>query len=218
MLAVDLGPPTTWIGVIGVGTAIGLIIAYFASREYIRRTIQVLKDTIASQTEQIKAEKQLAMTLAEAHATAIALAEEKLRVMTAERDAYRGDLHTLRETVTPLHLELQELKLRPDLNTVLQKEEAWHARRETFYTDMATNQRGIIEAQRDTLKIIGEIKTAVDEELKQSNEVCAAVGKALQDIVMKMDEREEASSERDKGMTELLTEIRDRLPPRPEPK
>jgi septal ring factor EnvC (AmiA/AmiB activator) len=217
ILALDWGPPSTWLGIIGFGTAIGLVIAYFASREYIRRTIQVLKDTIASQERQLLAEKDLAKTLAETHVALIAAVEEKLKAMTGERDGYRKDLHDLREAHTPLLLELQELKLRPDLNTVLQKEEAWHARREQFYSDMAANQRGIIEAQRDTLKIIGEIKATVDEELKQSNEVCAAVGKALQDIVMKLDEREEATADRDKGMMDLLTEIRDRLPAKPEP-
>src|SRR5437868_8521280 len=97
LLALDWGPPTTWFGIIGFGTAIGLVIAYFASREYIRRTIQVLKETIASQAEQIKAEKELAMTLAEAHKSAIDLGEEKLKAMTSERDGYRVDLHAIRE-------------------------------------------------------------------------------------------------------------------------
>jgi septal ring factor EnvC (AmiA/AmiB activator) len=218
LLAFDWGPPSTWFGIIGFGTAIGLVIAYFASREYIRRTIQVLKDTIDSLERQLKAEKELAMVLAEGHAATIAAGEEKLRIMTGERDVYRKDLHNLRGEHTPLLLELQELKLRPDLNTVLQKEEAWHSRREQFYTDMAANQRGIIEAQRDTLRIIGEIKSSVEAELKQSNEVCAAVGKALQDIVEKLDERESATAERDTGMMDLLAEIRDRLPPKPDAK
>jgi gas vesicle protein len=212
MLAFDLNSvPWGWLlGIIvSLGTTVGLIIAYFASREYIRRTMQVLKDTIDSQERQLTAEKALAKTLAETHATTVALSEEKLKAMTDERDAYRKDLHATREPMQAMQLELQELKLRPDLNQVLQKEEAWHQRREQFYTDMAGNQRLIIETQHKVLQLIGEIKSSVDDELKQSNEVCASVGKALQDIVSKMDDREEAAAERDKGMMEVLVAIRD---------
>jgi hypothetical protein len=214
MLAFDFNAiPWGWIVgfVISFGTAIGLIIAYFASREYIRRTIQVLKDTIQSQERQLLAEKDLAKTLAESHATAIALNEEKLKAMTSERDKYRNQLHDTREPMQAMTLELQELKLRPDLNQVLQKEEVWHSRREQFYTDMAGNQRLIIETQHKVLELIGGIKSSVDDELKQSNEVCASVGKALQDIVGKMDEREEAAAERDAAMMDVLKAIRDQL-------
>jgi hypothetical protein len=203
MLAFDITSlPWGWIlaGIISFGTAIGLIIAYFASREYVQRTIQVLKDTIESQERQLVAEKKLAATLAESHATAIALSEEKLAAMTKERNNYRDTLHTTRETMQATQLQLQELQLRPDLNQVLIKEEAWHARREEFYTVMAANQRAIIDTQRETLRIIGNIKTNVEEELKQSTEVCAQVGKALQDVLSGFADRDS-----------ILIEIRDLL-------
>lgn len=203
MLAFDFNTiPWGWVAgfIISFGTAIGLIIAYFASREYIRRTIQVLKETIASQNDQIKAEKDLAKVLAESHQTAIALSEEKLKAMTEERDGYRDKLHDLREPMQSMSLELQELKLRPDLNQILLKEEAWHTRRENFYTDMAGNQRAIIETQRETLRIIAEIKTNVEAELKASTDICAEVGKALQEVLTGFTDRDN-----------ILIEIRDLL-------
>lgn len=213
-LGLDLNSvPVGWIvGLfISIGTAIGLTIAYFASREYIKRTIEVLQDTIKSHETNLKAKDDLALSIAETVKQLYASLEEKLRVMTEERDSYRNQLHDTREPLQSLTLEVQTLKLRPDLNQVLEKEEQWHQRREQFYTDMAGNQRLIIETQHKVLELIGNIKSSVDDELRQSNEICASVGKALQDIVGKMDEREEAASERDTSMMEVLTAIKDEL-------
>lgn len=200
LIGLDFSFLRDWSIFVPVGTAIGLIVAYFASREYIRQTIKTLKDTIASQEQSLKAKDDLAKSLSETHISVIASLEEKLKAMTDERDNYRKQLHDIREEITPLKLEIQELKLRPDLNVVIQKEEAWHSRREVFYTDMAANQRAIIETSRDTLRIIGEIKTSVEQEIKESNEVCAAVGKGLQDVLSGMIDRDH-----------ILIEIRDLL-------
>lgn len=214
LIGLDLNSiPMGWIiGLfISIGTAIGLVIAYFASREYIKRTIEVLQDTIKSHEINLKAKDDLALSIAETVKQLYASLEEKLRVMTEERDSYRTQLHDTRGPMQSLTLEVQTLKLRPDLNQVLEKEEQWHQRREQFYSDMAGNQRLIIDTQHKVLQLMGEIKVNVDSELKQSNEVCATVGKALQDIAGKMDDRETAAAERDTAMMDVLVAIKDEL-------
>jgi hypothetical protein len=201
--------PVGWIiGVIAsIGLAIGLMIAYFASREYIKRTIEVLHTTIKSLEENIKAKDELAASLFETNKQHNASLESKLETMTGERDGYRDKLHATVQPMQALTLELQELKLRPDLNQVLLKEEAWHSRREEFYTTMAQNQHAIIDTQREGLqiqreiiRIIGEIKTNVEAELKQSTDICAEVGKALQEVLLGFTDRDN-----------ILIEIRDLL-------
>lgn len=184
----------------GVGIALGAVVAYFATREYIKQTIAVLQQTIKSHEANLKAKDELALSLAETYKQHVASLEAKLAAMTDERDNYRQQLHDTRDPMQALTLENQALKLRPDLNAVLQKEEAWHTRREIFYADMAANQKSIIETSRDTLHIIGEIKTNIEAEIKESNDVCAAVGRGLQDVLSGMADRDY-----------VLTEIRDLL-------
>lgn len=201
--------PFGWLlaGGISIVTSVGLALAYLISRAYIAQTIKTLKETIDSQAQSLKAKDELALSLAETTKQIIASLEEKLKVMTDERDGYRDTLHEERKPAQANVLKIQELELRPDLNKILQKEEAWHEQRELFYKNMAENQTAIINTQRDTLDLIHKIKTNVDDELKQSNEVCSQVGKALADIINKMDDREDAAAERDKGITNLLTEL-----------
>lgn len=189
-MGVDLSQVSAfgWVQIASIGTAIGLVIAYFASRQYIKQTHETLRDTIATQEKNLEAKDELAKSLASTYTETIAKIEDKLAVMTKERDAYRADLHATRDPMNAMKLRIAELELRPNLTQVLEKEEEWHTKREEFYSTMSKTQEQILTLMKERDSGLLQMMQKVLDQLTENAKVFMEAQKTARPVEIINDE------------------------------
>lgn len=163
----------TWPGMLLIAGVIGGILAWFATRAQRTATRDAQARTIEVLEQTIKAQESLAEQLNSS-------ANEQLKAMTSERDAYRADKHTLANDLQAERLKSKELEMRPDVSTIYNLEKEWHAQREKFYEKMFSTQQAMHQSQETMLQLIGKLDKRIDTEM-------TAFAKAMERLVERLD-------------------------------
>lgn len=203
---------TSLAAMIPVATAIGFALAYLVSRGYIKQTIATLRGTIETQETNLKAKNDLAVSIAAATKEMSSNCESHLVAMTKERDDYRRDLHESRSDHQAVLLENAELKLRPNLESVLNQEEVWHKQRELFYATMSESQRLILSTQEQVVSLVSAFTVRLERRDHELTLLLEKILGQLEENATRNEVAQEASATRNEHAQELIRPVEVKQP------
>lgn len=173
--------PALWAVVGGIlGSGLASAIFVFANRKFSALVTAQTKNLTELHEKQIAAQKDLLEMQA-------AIASKTLLAMTAEREDYKQKLHDANDAHNLTTIELEKLKLQPDLGKLLAAESGWNDERRKVYSEFGDTLKSIRDSinshDRDVDQKVKPLKDGMAELLKFSK----IATKALQ-ILVKRDQ------------------------------
>lgn len=171
--------PTFWVTAGSIGTALGFVIAFFATREFRKQTEAARLEQVRVLTETIKQKDELAKSISEAQTAqiseinrshservAIVTAEFKAQInkVAEERDLLRDQKHTVANLLNAANLKIQEYELMPDLTKL-----------EQFYSNLLSAQERQLSAMQ-----------RMEKEHISHGDICERAAKVLNILVDKL--------------------------------
>lgn len=160
---------SAWMGVGLIGTTIGLVIAWVATREMRKRTRFAQEQTISVYKQNIEAKDALAQTLAQSTAKQLELLTTERKESDARHEAtiaeYRTNLHTVRNelqastvTLGEYKERLADLNARTDFKPVLEFQREWRKENDAISSKLLETLQVLTPVLHEAVEVLKRYK------------------------------------------------------------